>query len=254
MPMNDGRNPEHVDRDSWELDRHHRFVYGRMAETLGRPRSAFAYYRGEIEATGYYKAHYNLGCLLLARGRLPEAREAFTAAARRAGSDRALAAAAWNNLGVAHQRSGEARTATAAWRIASRLAPRDPTPFVNLGMQALRDGKRSRGLALLQHALRLRTRDPLTRRWVGYALIEWELDARRGVSLLEAARKVWGRDARLLADLSLGHMQLQHLPLARQLVDRAMKIDPHDAVVRRQAAVLRGRRRPSSGNRAAVSA
>lgn len=213
--------------DEWEADRHPHFVYGVLAEATGQIRSAFAHYRLEIRATGYFKAYHCLGTLLLHRGRLTEARDAFRAAIRRgrgAGQPE-LTAGSLNSLGLVYDRLGLPAKAVAAWHRSARLDPKSSIPLVNLSLRHLLDGDRARGVSRLLEALRRCPRDLKTRRWVGYALVKYDLDVRRGLRYLEAAERVQAYDARLLADLSSAYQKLGMTREARSARQRAKRFE-----------------------------
>jgi tetratricopeptide (TPR) repeat protein len=226
-------------------------VCGIAAWELGVERSAMAYFRSEIRRTSYFKAHFGLAGLLSKRGRLDEAIFHYRQALRRV-KDRHLKADVLNNLGTAYGSKDQRPRAIELLRHAATLNPRDPMPLVNLALQYLRLGDAQRGRRALMKAYRLKRRGAETRRWVGYALVEYDLDVRRGIRLLERALRGSPDDAGILADLAVGYQKLSETHRAKALARRAERADSKDPEVERQirrvlrSAPAAGRKRPAS--------
>lgn len=243
MKTRANQNASRRDGADFEVVRHYHFVCGCAAQATGQYRSAFAHYRLETRATGYFKAYHNLGGLLLMRRRFREATDSFRAAARAAlrSGKRHDAVDSLTSLGVAHSRRGEIAKAKSAWRRAARLDPAEVRSLVNLGLQQLLEGDRHGGDSLLERALRRRPRDPAVRRWVGYAWVKYDLNLRRGLRFLEEARASNSHDASLLADLSLAYQKLGRRDEAMKAIRRAARLDAANADVKAQANRLRHR-------------
>lgn len=216
-----------------ELDTHFGFVCGLVAETLGQERSAIAYYRSEIRRTSYFKAHYNLARLLSQRRRWRDAIAHYKQAARRS-PDRIVASAALNNLGVVYSRQGRARDALATFRVAVLKNPDDPMPRANGALDLLELGDKTKGQRWLNRAIMLHRHNHDADDLIGYALIAYDSDVRRGVRLLERVLAKDGTNARVLADLAVGYMKLGDSAKARRTAKRARRLAPHDRVVARQ--------------------
>lgn len=231
-----------------ELEAHSGFVAGCMSQAIGRERSAIAYYRHEIRRTSYFKAHYNLARLLAKRGRLDEAITHYKEAARRSTAS-TLKSDSLNNLGLAYWRKGARAEAIKALQQSSRANPRSSAPRVNLALELLRWGRRDQALRWLDSAHRLTRSEPETDSWVGYALVEHDLDLRRGVRLLRRALSHDPKNWRAMADLALAYMKLGDRAKAEGLAKRAKQRAPRDAEVRRQVGLVlgvvrKGRRAP----------
>lgn len=218
-----------------ESDRHPNYFIGQLAQSLKQDRSAFAHYRREIRLTKYPRAYLALGSLLLRRGRVTEAKLALQAAVNRARRlQRPIeASAALVSLGIAYERLGLKRRAVKCWRRAAELDPRSPEPLVNLALSELQQGDAAVGAALLERALTLRTNTATIRRWVGYALVKYDVDVRRGLRFLEAARSGETADDPLLyVDLGCAYEKLGRMREARAAARRARSMAPNDPAVR----------------------
>lgn len=172
-----------------------------------------AYFRSEIRRTSYYKAHYDLAILLSKRGRVREAILHYKKAARR-GATRAERSDALNNLALLFLRKGLTSQAISTFREAIRQNPQNAAPRVNLGFQFLQTGDKRRGQQSLERASRLGRLDPSgqTQRWVGYALIKYDLDVRKGVRMLEQVLARDPTDSATRSDIAVGYMKLgQHV-------------------------------------------
>jgi Flp pilus assembly protein TadD len=104
-------------------------------------------------------------------------------------------------------------------------------------------------LRWLESAHRLRPAERETDSWVGYALVEHDLDLRRGVRLLHRALARNPKDWRALADLALAQLKLGDRAEAEVLAKRAKQAAPRDAEIRRQVGLVlgiatKGRRAP----------
>jgi len=69
-------------------------------------------------------------------------------------------AASWLQLGLAAAREGDRATAREAWTRAQDLAPRDPTPSLNLARLALDEGRPTDAAVALGAARRIAPADP----------------------------------------------------------------------------------------------
>lgn len=207
-----------------ELEEHYSFCCGCIQEGTSRERSAIAYYRSEIHGTGYFKARFNLARLLSSRGRVKEAVEQYKAVARSA--DRISRADALNNLGNLYLRLRRTREALDCFRRSSRLDPTSAAPRVNAALTYLRAGRVAQGRAWLERAEALRRLDPEVDLWIAYAEIEYGLDVRRGVRVLElaAARKRVDRNA--LLDLAVGYFRLGDTQRAQSVLKKVAHLSP----------------------------
>jgi|SRR5688572_13529922 len=206
------------------------YDWGWVAQSLGKTRTAIARYRQSIRVRNYYKAHYNVGTIWLARRRYRDAVKAFRAAIKA----RPDLSEAYNNLGVALDHLGERRNAMTAYARAIALDPRDPTAFVNLGRDLARRGQRQRARALFRKALTLRPRDLETKRWVGYALIESGLAVADGIRLLEVVRQR-RKDSLLLSDLAEGYQRIGMVKKAERLLRQSKALASDDKAEQRGA-------------------
>jgi tetratricopeptide (TPR) repeat protein len=234
MPLRRERAPKN------ELEEHFGFVSGCTSEAIGKERSAIAYYRNEIRRTLYYKAHFNLARLLAHRGRFTEAVTHYMEAVRR-GVGRIFKSDALNNLGLAYSNKGLVAEAINAFRQSIRQNQQSAAPRVNLALELLRHGNRQKGRRALELARRLRRVEPEANKWVAYALIEYDLDARRGVGMLERTLANNPKDWGAMADLSVGYMKLGSYAKARTLARKAKRRAPEDRDVKKQVAVVLGR-------------
>jgi tetratricopeptide (TPR) repeat protein len=216
-----------------EIVAHTSFFYGAASQHLRRERSAIAYYRQEIRRTSYWKAHFNLAFLLAKRGRLKEAVANYKAAARRSDS-RVDKSDALNNLGLVYWRQGRRSDAIRAFRQASRANPRSAAPHINAALKLLRSGDTKEGCRWLERARGLRRTEPETESWLGYALVEHDVDVPRGVRTLQRVLKANPNDARAMADLALGYMKLGERARAKSFARRAKRLAPQDDDVNRQ--------------------
>ncbi len=226
-----------------ELGAHPNFVYGVIAEIAGRERSAIAHYRIEIRRTSYFKAHGALASLLAKRGRVSEALKHVTQAMRRSPDNR-WTSSALNDLALLYSRKGLTEKSIKALKQSIRLNPQDAVPRVNGAIEFLERGDRERGGDWLAEAVRLRKNDRQVDDIVGYLLIAYDFDLRRGIRILEAAIKREPRNARAIADLAVGYMKLGHEPKAKALAKRARRLGPRDREVSRQVALVIGQTRP----------
>jgi tetratricopeptide (TPR) repeat protein len=221
-----------------ELEAHFPYVCGNVSAALDRERSAIAYFRSEIRRTSYYKAHYDLAILLSKRGRLKEAIFHYRQAARRS-RRRADRSDVLNNLALTYARRGLEEEAIKTLRDAIRQNPRSVAPRVNLALQLLSRGDRDQGRRWLEGAFRLRhlETEANAERWVGYALVEYDLDIRRGVRMLQQRLARNPRDWAAMAVLAVGYMKLGEHRQAKTLAKRAKRRAPDDREVSRQAGI-----------------
>ena len=130
-----------------------------------------------------------------------EARRYFDLA-RQISPDFALA---WNNLGIAEGRLGNAEEAERTYRSAIAIDPRLSSPYLNLGNLYLANGKPEAALVDLQAAARLDRRNPFIHYLRGLAL------AQSGA--LADAEKALNRSIRLKRDFADAHALLAEVRL-----------------------------------------
>jgi len=102
------------------------------------------------KAPGSAVPHYNLGCHLLAAGRIDEAIDSLRTAIRIA-----PAAIAHTSLGSAYEVKGMLEEAIEQHRLALRLAPRDPEAHFRLGTVLAAVGRREEAIGYLETAVLL---------------------------------------------------------------------------------------------------
>jgi tetratricopeptide (TPR) repeat protein len=153
---------------------------------------------------------------------------------------------ALNNLGLAYSNMELVAEAISAFRQAIRQNPQSAPPRVNLALGFLRHGNRLQGRRALEFAVRLRRVEPEATRWVAYALIEYDLDVRRGVGILERTLAQDPEDWGAMADLAVGYMKLGNYAKARVLATKARRRAPEDRDVKKQVAGVLGRPRRRS--------
>jgi tetratricopeptide (TPR) repeat protein len=186
-------------------------------------------------------AHFNLARLLTKRGRLDEAAVHYRQAVRRSiGTDNT--SDTLNNLGLVHSRRGRAAEAIATFRQAVRRNPRSPAPRVNGALEFFRLGDPRQGRLWLQRALELAPIDPNADQFLGYLLIEYDIDPRRGVRILKRALARSPGAARVMADLAVGYMKLGNRLKAKTFASRAKRRAPGDTEVNRQVRLVLGLR------------
>jgi tetratricopeptide (TPR) repeat protein len=216
-----------------ELTAHFGFVAGCTSEAIGRERSAIAFYRHEIRRTSYWKAHFNLARLLSKRSRLREAISHYEEAARRS-ARRDARSDALNNLGLLYSRKRARQKAIKAFRLAINANRRSSAPRVNLALELIRSSAKADGLQWLESAHRLRRVEPETDAWVGYVLVEYDLDVPRGAKLLELAVARSPENWRAMADLAVAQMKLGNQLKAASLAKRASRLAKGHPDVKRQ--------------------
>lgn len=192
-----------------------------------------AYYRSEIRKTSFVKAHYALARLLRDKGRLDEARRHYQQVLRR-GKTRELQAMALNGLGLVRRAEGRTTEALACYRAAARRDPRQAEPLINAATAFLADGHLAQGRAWLQRTLRRGKREPDVDKRVGYCLVEYDVDVRRGVRLLERAVARRDSDAEAWADLAVGYLKMGSLSQARAAARAARTWLPRKEALRKQ--------------------
>ena len=105
------------------------------------------------------------------------------------------------NLGVVLEQQGDRQGATAAYELASKLAPFDTDPLVNLGSVLLADQKFDQAVRTYTRAATVDPSDPS----VHYSL-SLALDARNGPGDLEAAKDALDRALKLDPDSTAAHL------------------------------------------------
>lgn len=115
---------------------------GKLDEAAEAGRSALA--RG----SGSAYAHFTMGEILARKGEYAGAIVEFRAALS-LGDD----FAAWNDMAICLNRTGQAKLAEDAWRQAIRLNPNIAAPYVNLGALLAEQGRRQEAMSLLERAI-----------------------------------------------------------------------------------------------------
>ncbi len=112
-------------------------------------------------------------------------------------------AQAWNNLGVAWARLGEAGEAEAAYEAAIAAEPTSSAPYTNLASLYLQTGRAEEALAASREAVELAAGDPQARFNLGRALLATG-DVEGARAALSAAAELRDRDAsRMLSKLQV---------------------------------------------------
>jgi tetratricopeptide (TPR) repeat protein len=228
-----------------ELQAHYSFVCGCVAEAAGNERSAMAYYRGEIRRTGYFKAHFNLARLLSMRDRIDEAVEHYNKAVVRS-ADKISKADSLNNLGIMYLIKDRTAQALECFRKASRLDDKSAAPRVNAALTYVRRGDLRPGREWLQRAERLRRVDPDTDLWIAYTLIEYGLNVRKGVHLLERFAKKKQVERSALLDLAVGYFRLGDKQRAGAVLKRLTAVSSLSVNERRRIRQVQAGRGTSS--------
>ncbi len=145
--------------------------------------SAESLYRQILQAApGNPAAHFHLGRILIARGRLDEAVACYRESLRL----NPASAAAHNNLGDALLRRGRLPEAASVLREAVRLKPDFPEAHCNLGLALATQGRWEEATAFLAEAIRLRPNYAVAHYNLSYAFREWG-KFREGLACLDEA-------------------------------------------------------------------
>jgi Tfp pilus assembly protein PilF/mono/diheme cytochrome c family protein len=187
---------------------------------------------------GDFVAHANLGAVLEARGRPPEALVHYRAALRA----RPHSAAVLNNLGALLQSAGEMEEALQRYREAVRAQPDYVNARYNLGNALAARGAFEEALPHFREVVRLRASDLAAQGNLGAAL----LATGRADEAIATLRRVVAADpASLNAQFNLGRALAArgHLAEAAAHFEQAVRIAPGDADARRSLADARARLR-----------
>jgi tetratricopeptide (TPR) repeat protein len=162
--------------------------------------------------------------------------------------DRAIAlspdnARYYNLRAVALALLNEPERASADWDKASALAPQDPEPHVNRGMDRLRRGAVPEAIRAFQYAL---ARNPEHGRAHCYLGAAWERqgDVTRAFEHYDRAVAAGRDDARIYCDRSAAHVRRGDYAKALEDADRAVHLEDHLGIAyaaRGQALAMLGR-------------
>ncbi len=192
---------------------------------------------------GYWRVHLLRGNFLLHGGRYAEAARSYA-------EEIALTPdnpRAHNRLGAAYYGAGDLEKAVQAWRVSLELAP-TPSAYSNTGTSYFYLGRFADAGAMYAKAVELAPRDH--RLWgnLGDAYAHTagrEADGmaayRRALALGEERLRVNPADANAISDLAHYHASLGLAARARQLSSDALKLDPENAYVHYNAALVSAR-------------
>lgn len=171
-----------------------RLNYGQFLESRGRTEEALAEYRqAAAEAPWRALAEFNRGSVLARSGDVGEARRAL----RRALHLDPTLVEAWGNLGALYALAGMTDSARTAFERAVRIAPRDALALANLGALYVNLGRSAEAIPVLRDAVAIRP------------------------DYVDA-----------LANLALALFRVDSLREARTAAERALAIDPGNALAR----------------------
>ena len=145
--------------------------------------------------------------------------------------DRAIAmrpahAAYYNLRGVAYSRMGDVVRASADWDQAVALAPGDPEPHVNRGIDCLRRAADRDAIRSLETALE---KDDAHGRAHAYLGAAWERlgDSTRAFEHYDRAIALARDDAKVYCDRSFAHLRAGNPGRALRDADRAVRLESH---------------------------
>ncbi|HEY6002990.1 MAG TPA: tetratricopeptide repeat protein, partial [Anaeromyxobacter sp.] len=192
---------------------------------------------------GYGRVHLYKGNFLLQSGRYAEAAQSYAEEIARWPED----PKAHNNLGTAYYAAGDLEKAAQAWKASLQLST-TPSAYSNVGTSSFYLGRLAEAAAMYERAVELAPKDH--RNWgnLGDAYASAPGGAAKARAAYEKAielcterLRVNASDASAIAELAHYHASLGHAKEARQLVARALKVDPDSAYVHYNAALVNAR-------------
>jgi tetratricopeptide (TPR) repeat protein len=134
-------------------------------------------------------------------------------------------AKALSNAGKILQDLGQHSAAIGKFEQAIEIEPSFRTPVLNWAYSLSAQGREDEAITLLERELRRGSQDPFVYNNLGFLLADTELDVTRGVALLEKAVRVRPADPDILDSLGWGYYKLGRLQEARELLQRSLDLN-----------------------------
>jgi Flp pilus assembly protein TadD len=188
---------------------------------------------------GDYVAHFNLGAVLQAEGKLDDAITQYRAALQA----KPRSATAETSLGTALEAEGKLNEAIPHFRRAIQLDPSYSDPHYDLGVCLLAGGDGDGAVNEFEQVLRLKPEDAMARRHLADALRaragrEYSMgDLSGAVRDLRKVLEIDPKDIDSCNNLGTALARQGHLAEAKVLFQRALEVDPHNAAARRNLAI-----------------
>ncbi len=189
---------------------------------------------------GYWRVHQLRGNFYLGLGRWAEAARSYAEEIASAPDN----AQAQNNLGAALYMAGDLEKAAQAWRASLELAPMS-SAYSNTGTSYYYLGRFPEAAAMYSKALALAPEDHRVWGNLGdaYSRVAGREDEaaaayRKAVSLGERRLRINPSDANAMSDLAHYHARLGHADRARRLCAEASRLDPENAYVHYNTALV----------------
>jgi tetratricopeptide (TPR) repeat protein len=134
-------------------------------------------------------------------------------------------AKALSNAGKILQDLGQHSAAIGKFEQALEIEPGFRIAVLNWAYSLSAQGREDQAITLLERELRRGSQDPFVYNNLGFLLVDTELDATRGVALLEKAVRVRPTDPDILDSLGWGYYKLGRLQEARELFQRSLDLN-----------------------------